>query len=135
MVVVVIESAENGVDFSFAWKEPVSREESSGIDQPPAMRRGGGGLVQNWDRTLSMTYPTLGRAANRTRQAIDAKKIEAREPMRLALDVLVQHLITVAIGGGFKTRAMLREVRSSHAFAELNALEWKWCLEFIQFGQ
>ena len=68
------------------------------------------------------------------RRAIAEKRIEDRVSLRLALDVLVQHLVTCAIGGGFKHRAMLKEVRSTFAFAELNALEWKWCLEFVQFG-
>ncbi len=68
------------------------------------------------------------------RGAIAERRIESREPLRLALDVLVQHLVTCAIGGGFKSRAMLAEVRSSHAFADLAAPEWRWCLDFVQFG-
>ena len=68
------------------------------------------------------------------RQAIAAKRIEDRVGLKVPLDVLAQHLVSCAIGGGFKHRAMLKEVRSAHAFAELTALEWKWCLEFVQFG-
>lgn len=68
------------------------------------------------------------------RQAIRARNIEGREPMRLALDVLVQHLITVAIGGGFTPEAMRAEVMRTHAFAELTELEWAWCLEFVCHG-
>ncbi len=68
------------------------------------------------------------------REAIKAKQIEGREPVRLALDVLVQHLVTVAIGGGFEPAAMRAEVMATDAFAGLNDLEWSWCLDFVCHG-
>ena len=68
------------------------------------------------------------------RQAIGERQIEAREPTRLALDVLVQHLITVAIGGGFTAEEMRAEVMRTHAFSELGEDEWGWCLEFVCHG-
>ncbi|MEM0895865.1 MAG: ligase-associated DNA damage response DEXH box helicase [Verrucomicrobiota bacterium] len=69
-----------------------------------------------------------------TRGAIKARKIEARVPLTLTLDVLVQHLVTVAIGSGFEASAMRREITSTHAFAELDDLEWQWALEFVTSG-
>ena len=54
--------------------------------------------------------------------------------MERPLDVLVQHLVTVALGSGFREGAMLAEVRSSHAYRALTDLEWKWCLDFVTRG-
>ncbi|MFT5110565.1 MAG: ATP-dependent Lhr-like helicase [Verrucomicrobiales bacterium] len=68
------------------------------------------------------------------RQAIASQRIEGREPMRLALDVLVQHMVTVAIGGGFRPDEMRAEVMSTDAFAGLGDAEWGWCLEFVCHG-
>jgi len=68
------------------------------------------------------------------RDAALARHLEARRPLQKPLDVLVQHLVTCAIGEPFEPEAMLREVRSSHAFRELTGTEWEWCLGFISTG-
>lgn len=68
------------------------------------------------------------------RDSLAAGKIEARRPLRLALDVLLQHLVTVAVGEGFYPEAMLDEVRSTHAYAALPDREWEWLLTFITTG-
>jgi ATP-dependent Lhr-like helicase len=68
------------------------------------------------------------------REAAGRKEIEARIPMRRALDVLTQHMVTVALGGGFEPDALFREVRSTYAFAELTDTEWGWCLDFVTRG-
>ena len=46
------------------------------------------------------------------RQAIAERRIEARLSPEKPLDVLVQHLVSMALGGGFTSAAMLAEVRS-----------------------
>src|SRR5690606_24238922 len=50
------------------------------------------------------------------------------------LDVLVQHLVTCAIGEPFEPERMLREIRSTHAYRNLDDQEWGWCLSFISTG-
>jgi ATP-dependent Lhr-like helicase len=52
------------------------------------------------------------------RAAVDAGQIEARPAPQQPLDVLVQHLVTVALGGGFTPDALLAEVRSTAAYAD-----------------
>jgi ATP-dependent helicase Lhr and Lhr-like helicase len=69
-----------------------------------------------------------------TRAALVAGRIEARRPLRLPLDVLLQHLLTVAVGEGFRADEMLAEVRSTHAYAGLCEREWEWLLTFITTG-
>lgn len=68
------------------------------------------------------------------REALSERRIEARRPLRMTLDVLSQHLLTVAAGGGFEAGAMRREIMSSHAFATLDDISWDWLLTFITSG-
>jgi ATP-dependent Lhr-like helicase len=48
--------------------------------------------------------------------------------------VLVQHLITVALGGGFAADEMLAEARSAYSYRDLTGEEWRWALDFIVHG-
>lgn len=68
------------------------------------------------------------------RDAALARNLEARRPLEKPLDLLVQHLITCAIGEPFHPDAMRAEVQSSHAYRNLNDQEWEWCLGFISNG-
>ncbi|WP_420991905.1 ligase-associated DNA damage response DEXH box helicase [Cupriavidus sp. 30B13] len=68
------------------------------------------------------------------RHAVAAGRIEAREPPEQPLDVLVQHLVTVALGGGFHADALYREVRGTHAYRALGEADWQWCLDFVRQG-
>jgi ATP-dependent Lhr-like helicase len=68
------------------------------------------------------------------RRAIAHGAIEARRPPRLSLDVLAQHCVTLALGGGFEPAALLAEVRETHAFAALDAATWNQVLDFIVRG-
>lgn len=68
------------------------------------------------------------------RERISEGRVEARQVPRLALDVLAQHLVTIALGGGFEPEAMRDEVRQTHAFAELSDAQWNWVMDFITRG-
>lgn len=68
------------------------------------------------------------------RAAVDAGQIEARPAPKQPLDVLVQHLVTVALGGGFVPGELLTEVRSTAAYADLSDEAWSWCLDFVSQG-
>lgn len=68
------------------------------------------------------------------RAAVAAGHIEARHSPQQPLDVLVQHLVTVALGGGFVADELYDEVRSTAAYAELSPESWAWCLAFVQQG-
>jgi ATP-dependent Lhr-like helicase len=57
------------------------------------------------------------------RAAIAAGHIEARSSPQQPLDVLVQHLVTVALGGGFVPDALYEEVRGTAAYADALARE------------
>ena len=68
------------------------------------------------------------------RAAVRAGHIEARSTPEQPLDVLVQHLVTVALGGGFTPDALYDEVRTTAAFAQLSRDSWDWCLAFVRQG-
>jgi len=68
------------------------------------------------------------------RAALKAGHIEARRPLERPLDVLVQHLVTVALGGGFAPDQLLAEVRRSYAYRHLTDEEWAWAVDFVSSG-
>jgi ATP-dependent Lhr-like helicase len=68
------------------------------------------------------------------RAAMAAGHVEARSSPLQPLDVLVQHLVTVALGGGFTPAALYDEVRSTTAYAQLSPEGWQWCLDFVAQG-
>lgn len=68
------------------------------------------------------------------RDAVAAMKIEGRTPLSKPLDVLAQHMVTIAIGGGFESEQLKAEVRTTAAYADLSDLEWKWTLDFVTRG-
>ncbi|MFN0170937.1 MAG: ligase-associated DNA damage response DEXH box helicase [Bryobacteraceae bacterium] len=68
------------------------------------------------------------------RDAARAGAIESRDPVERPLDVLAQHLVTVAVGGGFREEEMWDEVRSTTAYCDLTRREWEWTLDFVTRG-
>ncbi|MBA2626693.1 MAG: ligase-associated DNA damage response DEXH box helicase [Gemmatimonadales bacterium] len=68
------------------------------------------------------------------RDALAAGAIESRPPVERPLDLLAQHAVTVAIGGGFRADDLFDEVRTTHAYRELTATEWEWVLAFVTHG-
>jgi ATP-dependent Lhr-like helicase len=68
------------------------------------------------------------------RDAALKQRIEHRIPLEKPLDVLVQHLMTCAVGGGFEREEMLDEVRGAASFASLSSTELGWALDFLTKG-
>jgi ATP-dependent Lhr-like helicase len=61
-------------------------------------------------------------------------RVERREAPAKPLDVLVQHLVTVALGGGFTSDALYEEVRSAWSYRDLTRGEFDWALAFCERG-
>jgi ATP-dependent Lhr-like helicase len=68
------------------------------------------------------------------RRAAQAGRVESRSSPKAPMDVLVQHLVTVAIGGGFEPAALYHEVRRTQAYAELSLESFEWALAFVERG-
>jgi ATP-dependent helicase Lhr and Lhr-like helicase len=68
------------------------------------------------------------------REAMQRGAIESRPALDRPLDVLAQHLVTCALGGGFRAAELLAEVRSTHAYRALTEAEFAWALDFVARG-
>jgi ATP-dependent helicase Lhr and Lhr-like helicase len=68
------------------------------------------------------------------RRAVAAGQVEPRHAPEAPLDVLVQHLVTIALGGGFSADALLAEVRRTHSYRALSADSFQWALDFVERG-
>lgn len=68
------------------------------------------------------------------RDALEQRAIEARHPLRAPLDVLVQHLVTCAMGGGFDADELFAEVREAWSYRELTREAFNWALAMVEHG-
>ncbi|MBG6079054.1 ATP-dependent Lhr-like helicase [Rubrivivax gelatinosus] len=68
------------------------------------------------------------------RRAALAGRVESRRTPDKPLDVLVQHLVTVALGGGFEADALYDELRTAPAYRGLSRAEFDWALAFVERG-
>lgn len=68
------------------------------------------------------------------RKAVAAGQVEQRAVPNAPLDVLVQHMVTIALGGGFRSDDLFEEVRSAYSYRELRADQWQWALDFVTRG-
>ncbi len=68
------------------------------------------------------------------RRAALAGRVEGRVSPDKPLDVLVQHLVTVAVGGGFVADELYAEVCSTRAYRALTREEFDWALAFVERG-
>jgi len=132
--VVATSSLDLGVDFS-----PVDQVIQVGSPKGVArlLQRAGRSGHQPGAASKILCVPTnalelIEFAAART--AAKDKTIESRQPLSKPLDVLVQHLVTCAIGEPFLPDEMLGEIKSAHAYRDLTETEWQWALTYITRG-
>lgn len=132
--VVATSSLDLGVDFS-----PVDRVLQIGSPKGIArlLQRAGRSGHRPGARSRVTCVPThtlelIEVAA--ARDGIEAGAVESRYPVTRPLDVLAQHLVTIAAGEGFSPSEMLHEIRQTEAFADLPDDEWEWTLSFISRG-
>jgi ATP-dependent Lhr-like helicase len=132
--VVCTSSLDLGVDFT-----PVDRVLQVGSPKGVArlLQRAGRSGHQPGRSSRVTCVPThaleLVEVAAARRAAADGH-IEGREPADKPLDVLAQHAVTVALGGGFDAAELYDEVRTTRAYSELSPAEWEWVLDFVTRG-
>ena len=68
------------------------------------------------------------------KDALKQNRIESRIPLTGSLDVLAQHVVTIAAGTTFDAEELYHEVRQTNAFSQLTEIEWQWVLDFVQRG-
>jgi ATP-dependent Lhr-like helicase len=132
--VVATSSLDLGVDFS-----PVERVLQIGSCKGVArllQRAGRSGHAPGRPSriTLVPTHSIELLEAAAARRAVKAGRIESRHSPEKPFDVLVQHVVTVALGGGFDSAGLFDEVRGTHAYRHLTEDEWQWVLDFAGRG-
>ncbi len=60
--------------------------------------------------------------------------VEERRAPQAPLDVLLQHLTSLACGPGFHPERELAAVRSAWNYRHLSEASWTWCLRFLEQG-
>jgi ATP-dependent Lhr-like helicase len=68
------------------------------------------------------------------KEAVKQNVIEPREPQVLCFDVLVQFLMTLAIGDGFYPEETYERIKQIYTFQEITDEEWKNILDFLTIG-
>ena len=68
------------------------------------------------------------------REAIAHGEIEPKSPLMLSWDVLVQWLCTLAVGDGFEPDEVVKVLRGTFAFREMEPEDWQQCLDLISTG-
>ncbi|PYC21748.1 ligase-associated DNA damage response DEXH box helicase [Pseudomonas mosselii] len=132
--VVCTSSLDLGVDFL-----PVERVLQIGSAKGVArlMQRAGRSGHAPGRPSRATLVPTHGLElleAAAVRTAVAEGKVEARQAPERPLDVLVQHLVSMALGDGSLAQDMLAEVRSAWSYRDLSDGQWQWALAFIRHG-
>ena len=68
------------------------------------------------------------------RLAAQRGRIEARRPLRNSLDVLAQHVVTLALTGRLSADDIRAQIAGTHAYEHLSDTEWNWVLDFVMRG-
>jgi ATP-dependent Lhr-like helicase len=68
------------------------------------------------------------------KEAVKNNVIEPRDPQVLCFDVLVQFLMTLAVGDGFFPEELYPKIKETYAFREMNEEEWRGMLDFLTIG-
>ena len=84
--------------------------------------------------TLVPTHTMEIIEAAAARRAAYEGRVEKRESPEKPLDVLVQHIVTIALGAGFRVDDLFDEVRSSWAYRDLTRAEYDWAVLFCERG-
>ncbi len=68
------------------------------------------------------------------REAAARRHVEPRPVIENPLDLLSQHVVTLALGGGFSPEELYDEIRTAYAFRHLSREEWHWVIDFVTTG-
>ena len=68
------------------------------------------------------------------KQALEAQDVEAPAAPFKPLDVLAQHLVTLALAGGFEAQATYQEIITAPAYRDLTQTEFNWTLDLLARG-
>lgn len=130
-IVVATSSLDLGVDFA-----PVERVMQIGSPKGIArlIQRAGRSGHQPGGVARIMCVPTHAmevvevEAVRRAVERRGAGRMEPRRSLNKPIDVLAQHIVTCALGGGVDVNGLYEEVRSTVAYRDLTRAEFDWAL-------
>ena len=133
-VVVCTSSLDLGVDF-----RPVDRVVQIGSPKGVSrfVQRAGRAGHQPGLPSLVYFVPTNALElieAAALRNAIEQDDLESQFPPTLSYDVLIQFLVTLAVGEGFEPNTLYEIIKKTESYASLSPEEYQWILEFITKG-
>lgn len=133
-LVVATSSLDLGVDFA-----PVERVMQVGSPKGIArlMQRAGRSGHRPGASCRILCVPTNGLELVEiasVRRAIAAGRIEPRAMDTEPLDVLAQHMVTAAMGGGFEAGALYEQVRGAWSYRDLRRESFDWALGLVEHG-
>lgn len=133
-LVVATSSLDLGVDFA-----PVERVVQIGSPKGISrlMQRAGRSGHRPGETCRVLCVPTHALELveiSASRRAVREGLVEPRLPIESPLDVLAQHLVTCALGGGFRSDELFEEVRSTSAFAKISRAEFAWVMDLVERG-
>ncbi len=67
-------------------------------------------------------------------RGIEQQQIEDRIPYLNTYDVLLQFLMTLAVGSGFNPKTLLAIIQNTFCFQTLDEIRWQWLINFLVKG-
>lgn len=133
-IVVATSSLDLGVDFA-----PVERVYQIGSPKGIArlLQRAGRSGHRPGETARIICVPTHALEVIEVaavKQGMRKGAMEPRRSYRKPLDVLAQHMVTCALGGGFDPDELFDEVRRSVAYEDLTREEFDWSLSLVVNG-
>jgi ATP-dependent Lhr-like helicase len=68
------------------------------------------------------------------RLALKEHFVEKRHPRARPFDVLIQHIMSCAIGGGFSKASLFTEILTAYSYKDLGVDEFESCINFLTHG-
>lgn len=68
------------------------------------------------------------------REAAASSQLESRRALECPLDLLAQHLVTIACSEPFAPEELLAEVRTTYAYRNITDDDFQWVLDFVEHG-
>ncbi|WP_413557150.1 ligase-associated DNA damage response DEXH box helicase [Bdellovibrio sp. HCB209] len=132
--VVCTSSLDLGVDF-----QPVERVVQIGSPKMVArmIQRAGRSAHRPGGKSRLLFVPTNSweiLELEAVKKALSDKHIESRRPIKKPLDVLLQHMMTLACGPGLRMDELWLSLKETFSFSEITQDEMNWCRRFLTQG-
>jgi Lhr-like helicases len=132
--VVCTSSLDLGVDF-----QPVERVVQIGSPKMVArmVQRAGRSAHRPGGKSRLLFVPTNSweiLELEAVKQALKKGRVEPRRPLKKPIDVLLQHMMTLACGPGLRMDELWLALKETYSFSEISEEELKWCRQFLTRG-